>query len=207
MRRIVRFATSSDTWTPSPMTRLGRLAPLLVLFGLAACDRARPVPTKREKAAAALQQAIDRGNVEAEAGRMFNAMYRWGDVDTLIEHCHPRLLQATGGEPGTRAAFEKLVGEVQSSGLRIESFVVLGSTTLLSTDFSDFALVPTRSVFRVGDSGRIASWSYLFAARKKGETDWGYVDGSRLNEDNLWVLFPDFPKNVELPRCAESQLE
>lgn len=188
------------------MNRFSRLAPFL-LIGLAACDQAGRAPTRQERAAAQMRQAIERGDVEMEAARMFDALYRWGDVDTLIEHAHPKLIQATGGESGARRAFQELIGDVQSSGIRVESFAVLGATELVATDYSDFAIVPSRGVFRLENGARIASWSYQLAARKKGEQKWGFVDGSRLNADNLWVLFPDFPKNQRLPRCAETTLE
>jgi hypothetical protein len=203
---MVRPAIALGTQIRSSMTRLARLAPLLLL-GLLACDQTSRAPTRKEKAAAQMRQAIDRGNVEADAARVFDALYRWGDVDALLEHCHPQLIQASGGKDGARRAFEHLVGEVQSSGIKIESFAIPGSTELVSTDYSDFAIVPTRGIFRLPGGGRVASWSFQLAVRKPGEKDWGFVDGSRLNEDNLWVLFPDFPKTVRLPRCVETTLE
>jgi len=98
------------------MTHFPRLTPLLVSICFAACDRTRPASTKQVKAANTLKQAIDRSNVEAGASRIFDGMYRWGDVDMLLEQSHRRLIQASGGEAGAlrfRRLFQILQEEIQ----------------------------------------------------------------------------------------------
>ena len=43
--------------------------------------------------------------------------------------------------------------------------------------------------------------------KAKGTKDWTYIEGSRVNKDNVTKLFSDFPEGVEFPRTYRKRID
>lgn len=186
------------------MPRIDRLASAALLAGLCGCNDANPPGPIAPVAAA--QPASDREIVESDARALFDALYRHGDVDSLLGRAHPRLIQAAGGEAAARDGFREWISDIQTARLRVESFMLRGDPTFFASKYTEFVVVPTRGIFKLPDGRRIDCRSFQLGARRKGTAEWRYVEGSRIDEELLDTLFPDFPADVQLPAYSENDL-
>lgn len=143
--------------------------------------------------------------VQKDVRRMVDAAYE-GDVETIIDFTHPRILQMMGGVPSARQALEETFKKTSALGMKLDEMKFPTEPTFLRGSENEFVIVPTLSIV-AANSQRAESLNYQFGARKIGSADWKYVEGSRVNKDNVNKFFPDFPKDYEFPQIYRKKIE
>jgi hypothetical protein len=73
--------------------------------------------------------------------------------------------------------------------------------TVFQTSKHEFAIVPSICVYK-GQDEQIEQPTFDLAIRRLGTSNWKYVGGSELNEQQTVALFPDFPSDFQFPRKA-----
>ncbi|MBX3441466.1 MAG: hypothetical protein KF774_03605 [Planctomyces sp.] len=175
---------------------------------LAGCDSSAPAgkPGRGGGAPTELDESRERARVEADAVKMFDATYRWNNVDGVMDLTHSRLIGALGGEAEAREGFSSFLQEIRDSGLKVESVSLPSTPRFFSTPYRHFAIVPMRAVFQTAD-GRVRSDFFILGCRDRRTADWGYIEGARLDDEDLRDLFEDFPSEAPLPVCIQRPLE
>lgn len=143
--------------------------------------------------------------VQKDVRRMVAAAYE-GDVETIIDFTHPKILQMMGGVATARTAMQEIFDKGASLGLKLDEMTFPSEPTFLRGSDNEFVIVPTLSKI-TAKSKRAESLNYQFGARRIGRTDWKYVEGSRVNKDNVNKFFPDFPKDYEFPQTYRKVVE
>jgi hypothetical protein len=69
-----------------------------------------------------------------------------------------------------------------------------------------FAVVPTKLVLTVKGQ-RLESLNYQFGVRDVAQTNWTYIEGSRITAENVRTFFPDFPSGFEFPKVYRKKLQ
>ena len=52
---------------------------------------------------------------------------------------------------------------------------------------------------------QIKSKAYWIAIRSIGDSEWKFIDGAGVQSDkeHLWVMFPELPRDVQLPEWKQ----
>jgi hypothetical protein len=139
---------------------------------------------------------FDAEKVKADVREIARAVYE-GDIDATLGLTHPKIIEALGGVESTRRELEKALISLRRLEMKLESIEFPNKPTFLPAEVNDYVIVPTRSI--ISSRGRRGeSFNFQFGARRRGEVDWKYVEGSRVSKV-LSSLFPDFPKDFKFP--------
>lgn len=156
-----------------------------------------------------------------------------GRHEYAIERMYPRWKERTAKRLGGMEALEKqLAGvaeQMQRKGISMLSFKPVGvpkvyevwpgkkvetvdgkpQEVLVKTKWMVF--IPTVTKFRViDDVGKyryIESKGFQVAIADKGSDDWTFMDGSGISVSDLRSLFPDVPRNLELPALGGGEVD
>ncbi len=143
--------------------------------------------------------------VQADVRILMDALYEKGDVETLLRHTHPKLLKRAGGADALRPLLEMAVAGMKEQGIRRESLEFPEPPIFVETAKNDFAVVPTLSVLAMNGQ-RVESLNFQLGVRRKGTSDWKYIEGSRLDEIGFHELFPAFPRHFAFPETYRKKL-
>ena len=142
--------------------------------------------------------------VQEDVRAILNAAYT-GDVDTMVRYTPPAILEGMGGEAQARAAMEQSLRTVSERGMKLASLTFPEAPQFIAGTERRFVVVPTLSVIEAG-SQRLESLNYQLGVLERGSEAWTYVEGSRINKDNVRVLFPDFPADFAFPTTYRKKL-
>ncbi len=157
-----------------------------------------------EEPAAKHDQVSDKDVVQEDVRKMVSAVYG-ADVETVLGYTHPKIIDLLGGRSQAKSALETAFSQFQSLGMKLESMTFPDDPTFLKTDTNHFVMVPTKSIVSANGQ-RIESLNYQFGIRQIGTTKWKYIEGSRINQQNVTTLFPDFPTDYEFPKFYRKKL-
>jgi hypothetical protein len=135
--------------------------------------------------------------VQADVRKNANAVYQ-GDIDTVLAYTHPKIIGMMGGVTRAKTVLTGTLSQIQTMGMTLESLTFPAEPTFLKSDANHFVIVPTKSIV-VAAGQRLESLNYQFGIRAVGTTNWTYIEGSRINQENVGTLFPDFPADYEFP--------
>lgn len=159
---------------------------ILVLTAVVAQDVAQPPASKQEAKL-----------VQSQIREQLLGVYK-GDVDTVLKNTHPKVIDMMGGPAKAREIMEKVLAKMVAMSMKIEDLKFPSEPVFLTGKENQFVIVPTKMIIAVGEK-RIESLNYQFGARRIGGTKWGYIEGSRVNRDNVAKWFPDFPNDQKFP--------
>jgi hypothetical protein len=142
--------------------------------------------------------------VQTDVRRILNAVYQ-GDVDTVVGYTHPKIIELMGGITQTKSLLRTALSKTQGTRMTLESLTFPVDPTFLKTDLNHFVIVPTKSVVRANGQ-RLESLNYQVGIRAVGTSKWTYIEGSRINKQNVRTLFPDFPSDYEFPGFYRKRL-
>ena len=149
-------------------------------------------------ASASPAQAKDESQqVQEDVRTIIHAVYD-GDLDAVLRFTHPKVIEMQGGEAATRSAVEQAVQQLKAMGMHIESLSFPKPPEFLEGGGRRFVIVPTLSVIVMGDQ-RAESLNFQLGVLEPRATHWVYVEGSRVNRENVQSLFPGFPEDYEFP--------
>lgn len=133
-----------------------------------------------------------------EKAKTLQAAFDRGDVETIIASTHPAIFNIVSREEFKkvlRQSVDSLVGKVTTIS---QTWGEPSAIYLSGPD--EVCFLPRESVMEMNGK-RANSKGFLIAARKKGTVGWLFLDGAglRKNPELLWKLFPDLPKEIDLP--------
>ena len=153
---------------------------------------------------AASSGAVLAEQVQRDVDLCVRAVYR-GDVDTVLRFTHPMILEKLGGLDRVRADMEPIARQAVARKMSVESLTFPRSPDILQAGARRFAIVPTLIVIRAGDE-RMESLNYQLGVLEPDASGWKYVEGSRINSENVRDLFPDFPAGYQFPTIYRKKL-
>jgi hypothetical protein len=127
------------------------------------------------------------------------------DVDTVLRYTHPKVIEMLGGEQKTRSLLQTSLKQMRRNGVERESLEFPAAPTFLATTVNHYAIVPTLSILKRGGQ-RVESLNYQFGIKSVGAEHWTYMEGSRINKQNVKLFFPDFPGDYEFPEFYRKKL-
>lgn len=174
----------------------------LIIANKFIADSAQPLSDKQSEGTNT--QNSEAKQVQEDVVNITQATFE-GNVDTVINYTHPQIISMLGGMAQARSVLEDSFSEFQSLGMKMESLVFPEAPTFIESSTNDFVIVPTTTII-LSEGYRIESSSYQFGIKQKGTKDWKYIEGSRINQQNVQLLFPDFPSDYEFPEYSQQQL-
>lgn len=129
-----------------------------------------------------------------------------GDVESMLDLTHPRILEITGGRAAMQGVLTMLMQQWKTKGLSYRLVEFPDPPTFHKGTENEFVLVPTHTVMVVPGK-TIDSRQFQMGVRKLGETKWKYVDGAKLTPEFARMLFPDFPKEAVLPEKSKKEVK
>jgi hypothetical protein len=142
--------------------------------------------------------------VQADVRRTLNAVYG-GDIDTVLRFTHPDIIQQMGGALQAKTVLQKALDQIQTAGMKVESLAFPEVPTFTNSTAHEFVVVPTKLVITVKGQ-RLESLNYQFGVREVTQTNWAYIEGSRITAENVRKFFPDFPLGFEFPKVYRKKL-
>jgi hypothetical protein len=155
-------------------------------------------------AAAGVAQESEPARVQADVKALLQALYA-GDVDTVLRYTHPTIVERQGGEEPTRGAIQHAVSTLTGAGMRLESLAFPKPPEFIEAPGQRFVVVPTLSIV-AANGQRVESLNFQLGALDTDSAQWRYVDGSRVNEQNVQLLFPGFPAGYTFPPTQRKRL-
>lgn len=153
---------------------------------------------------AAAEEMVEAKRAQAEVGKIVHALYA-GDVETVLGHTHPLIVAMQGGEDATRQGIQQAIAQMTRIGMRLETLSFPKDPTFLESGGKRYVVVPTLSIISAGGQ-RVESLNFQLGAFDAKSKRWGYVEGSRINRENVQILFPGFPKDYEFPTFYRKKL-
>jgi hypothetical protein len=141
---------------------------------------------------------------QADVRLIVQSLYA-GDIDVVLQYTHPAVVKLMGGPDATRQAVESAVALLKRSDMRIESLSFPSAATCLTGGGRQFIVVPTLSVIAAGDQ-RIESLNFQLGVLEPGGRGWTYVDGARVNAENVQLLLPGFPPDYRFPQIYRKRI-
>lgn len=133
---------------------------------------------------------------QADVRSIVEAVYG-GDIDEVLRFTHPVVMKMAGREALRRSMEQTLVG-MKSAKMSIESLAFPSAPVCLTVGRRRFMIVPTLTVLTVAGE-RMESLNYQFGVLEPNEREWKYLEGSRVNNKTVDILFPDFPRGYRFP--------
>jgi hypothetical protein len=142
--------------------------------------------------------------VQVDVRAILQAYYA-GDVDTVLRYTHPTIVQMQGGVQATRGAIQHAVSTVTSVGMRLESLTFPKPPEFIEAPGRRFVVVPTLSVI-AANGQQVESLNFQLGVLETDSAEWRYVEGSRINAQNVQILFPGFPAGYTFPPFYRKKL-
>lgn len=151
------------------------------------------------------EELTEAERVQQDVMRISDAVYG-SDVDTVIEYTHPEIVEMLGGEDEARTALTEVLSQLAELNMTVESLTFPSDPVFLEGTESRFVIVPTLTIIAV--NGRKAeSLNYQIGILDTEATGWKYVEGSRINSENVQQFFPGFPEDYEFPETYRRLIE
>jgi hypothetical protein len=193
------------------MMRGNFIACLLVLTVSLGCSRKSPESLSASDSSKPKAEELGQNGpatrvdlVQADVRRTLNALYG-DDIDTVLRFTHPDIIQMMGGASQAKTVLQKTLDQIQSAGMQVESLTFPETPTFTNSVAHEFVVVPTKLVLAVKGQ-RLESLNYQFGVRGVVQTNWTYVEGSRITAENVRMFFPDFPSGFGFPKVYRKKL-
>ena len=164
---------------------------LLALLPVTACSSTRSPGNERE-------------TVQRDVEACVRALYA-GDLDTVLDLTHPRILDQLGGRERVAATMGEALQPMRDSGMRVESFMFPRPPDFLQAGPRRYVVVPTLAVLVLGGQ-RVESLNFQVGVLEPGARGWLYVEGARLDAGNVHAVFADFPAGYTFPAIYRKKL-
>lgn len=160
--------------------------------GTAAAKRTvAPVAWSDEKVAAETKR------VQTDIVKLINC-FNTGDVETMFSLLPPKAIEAMGGLETGKATVKKVMAKFKEEGIEFQE-TVAGTPKFLAGPNYEYVVLATKSKLNHKAKGASAdSYTMQIGMRKRGETNWRYLDGSRMRRMKQDFI-PEFPLDYELP--------
>lgn len=184
-------------WLPrSAMVSLlvaGLLSCTATLEETANAERSSPIP---------LISKLEVELIHTEVRQRETALFA-GDYEAHLESAHPVLFAIGGGRASVAQKLKS--GRSEFSGMILKRITFPLPPKFMRGVHNEFAIVPVTSIVSI-NGDLVEASAFQLGVRRIGNSEWKYLDGSRMDKGGLAQLFPDFPSESELPETAMKTL-
>ncbi|PQO41659.1 hypothetical protein C5Y97_02745 [Blastopirellula marina] len=128
-----------------------------------------------------------------------------GDVDTLLDLTHEKVLEVVDDPEVAREALRRVLASFQEYNTSMDELEFTAEPYFLESEKSHFVVVPTRMVMTINEK-KVEAIGYEFGQKKKTESKWRYIAGKKVNPQTVGELFPDFPSDFQFPEMSMNVL-
>lgn len=136
--------------------------------------------------------------------QIVNSVYS-NDVDTVISYTHKKIIEVMGGKETAKKLTTESLAKFAAMGMSIKALEFPSTPKFIQSSENEFVLVPTLSVIEANGQ-KIESLNFQLGIKELSSDDWKYVEGSRINKQNVNQFFPDFPTDVEFPQTYRKKI-
>lgn len=137
--------------------------------------------------------------LKAEITEMYGAFAR-GDAKLLLAKTHESVYKLAGGKDAFEKMTQQAVEQLLNSGVKFISTELGAPTQTYLAGDEEVCFVPRISIMET-QGKRTKSTGFMIAIRKRGESEWKYLDGSGLRRGSnlLYMLLPELERGIVLP--------
>lgn len=117
------------------------------------------------------------------------------------EKTHHSLIEYSGGEENFLRLLDLTKGLLKQSNTEILNVETKPPLYSYKVGEEEVCFVPKVTTLKIQGKTTQTPPSFMLAVRELDQHEWTYLEGANLekNPQMLYVLFPNFPKNVKLP--------
>jgi hypothetical protein len=167
--------------------------PALVVSGSHGPTLAHAEPTLPSAAAA-----------KRDATVMYEAFLQ-SDLDTYAKYMYPRIVKLMGGKDHVIDAVRKVTATMEEQSSFLQSVAVDAPAQVYPAGAELHALLPMTMVSKT-PKGELHLYTYLLGVSADKGKSWTFIDASKLSEDNVRKLFPDFNPALKFPAKRKPRL-
>lgn len=146
----------------------------------------------------------DTQQVQQDVRRAMVATFE-GDVDTLLDLTHEKVLDVVDDPEVAREALRRVLASFQEYNTSMDELEFTAEPYFLESEKSHFVVIPTRMVMTINEK-KVEAIGYEFGQKKKTESEWRYIAGKKVNPQTVGELFPDFPSGFQFPEISMNVL-
>lgn len=143
-------------------------------------------------------------SIQEDVRKCMAAVYS-ADVDVVLTFSHSKTIDLMGGKEKAKEILTKTLTKLKESEMKVESLEFPEIPKYFDSKTNHFVIISTLTI--ISSKGQKAeSLNFQLGIKAIGENKWTYIEGSRINNENIKQLFPDFPDNYEFPKCTRKKL-
>ena len=127
------------------------------------------------------------------------------DVETTFSYTHKKIIEMMGGYEVAKKLISEALAKFSGTGIKVESLEFSSPPQFFKSSLNEFVFVPTLTVISMNGQ-KIESLNFQLGMRDLSLIDWKYVEGSRINKQNVHQFFPDFPADIDFPQIDRKKL-
>lgn len=143
-------------------------------------------------------------SIQGDLRKCMAAVYS-ADVDVVLTYSHPKIIDLMGGKEKAKEILTKTLTQLKESEMKVESLEFPEIPKYFDSKTNHFVIISTLTI--ISSKGqKVESLNFQLGIKAIGESKWTYIEGSRINNENIKQLFPDFPDNYDFPKCTRKKL-
>lgn len=146
--------------------------------------------------------AQDTVSLKKQVNMVANALMD-GDYNTLVKHIYPRFLQLSGGKEKVLQMLAKGNDQLKAMGGSVQSVSVGSPGKFYKAGNETHCLIPEYTRVKLGNGSIVNRGNLLAITSNKGKK-WYFLDLNRNTIALLPKLFPNFNKELIIPRPASN---
>jgi len=128
---------------------------------------------------------------------------RTGEAITVVNLTHPKVHELAGGREKMLSLLTETFRSAKAAGHKLDK-VVIGKPSALGRDGEQvFLFVPYIGVSSNKERSTTIEAFYLGISADSGQT-WRFVDGSRMDQNNIKLFIPSYSGTPPLPRTKHT---
>lgn len=128
---------------------------------------------------------------------------RIGEAKAVIDLTHPKVHELTGGRQKLLSVLTETFRSAKIAGHKLDQ-VVIGQPSALGRDGKQvFLFIPYIGVSSIKERHTTIEAFYLGISADAGNT-WRFVDGSRMDQQNIKLFIPSYSGDPPLPRTKHT---
>jgi hypothetical protein len=134
---------------------------------------------------------------KAIAQEMTDAFLK-SDYEKFAKYVNPALIKLAGGREKLLATMKIALEKMEAGGVKVVSFQVLDATDFATQGRERFVILPSTTIVSAPGT-KVTIKSFMVGASDDGGRTWTFLEGGKLNAENLKILLPNFPEDLKLP--------
>lgn len=142
---------------------------------------------------------------KAIAQEMADAFFK-SDYEKFAKYVNPALIKLVGGREKLLATMKTALEKMEAGGIKLVSCQVMDATGFATQGRERFVILPSTTVVSA-PGAKITVKSFWVGASDDAGRTWTFLEGGKLNAENLKILLPNFPEDLKLPATTAPIIE